>query len=592
MTPTRRSRCRSHRTTLDAVLDGRERQAALQALELHADDCEECAHALSESRALRAALDALPAPEFARSSDDAFVAAVMGRVDGDVPAAPERSPWRVAGPVALVVAAAAAVAVIARLDRSPVVETTTEVVGVSEPVAPDVNPEGNAVVTDAVTALPPVVHEASPSAAPDELAAVLDAIDSEGTYDPHAPLAATEFVHDVRSRIEGDLSAAARVLLAGRETPRRAALAARLLGPGADYRDRDLLTEAIGSVGAPAAFALADRGGSGVERLWRVALGDDEAARLAQTTLCLLAGEGDADRSPFERMPRSTPLSIVAPVVAADRSNGATRALDEFLASGDPIWLSVLIEHDLCLGAIDDAVSGRVRSRDHRRMLAVIARSGATSAVDFVVASMERGEIEAVDTLAALPCDVVLEHLVEATKAGLLRADIEESAWRALARAGATEIEALVIGWRPERSRDIAVILDALVRAGTLGPEDGARASARELVISLAALDGADPRVRVAALLHVSSSTDAGVVLSDVELEHLEHLLAAPDLDVAAAAWLVRAADETRAAAAPTNVRRALDRGGDPSVRLLRVARALDRDRAVAARHARGSATL
>jgi hypothetical protein len=175
---------------------------------------------------------------------------------------------------------------------------------------------------------------------------------------------------------------------------------------------------------------------------------------------------------------------------------------------------------------------------------------------------------------------------------GLIRADIEESAWRALVRADVTEFAVQVAGWQSERGRDIDVVLDALVRSETLAPESDERASARELVVSLAALDGVDPRVRVAALLHVSSSADADVVLSGVELEHLEHLLTALDLEVAAAAWMIRAADAGHPAAAPTNVRRALDRGGDPSVRLLRVARALDRDRATAARQARSGATL
>ena len=46
MSPTKRSRCRSHRATLDAVLDGRERLAALQSLELHAESCMACAGAL------------------------------------------------------------------------------------------------------------------------------------------------------------------------------------------------------------------------------------------------------------------------------------------------------------------------------------------------------------------------------------------------------------------------------------------------------------------------------------------------------------------------------------------------------------------
>lgn len=275
MTPARRSRCRSHRVTLDAVLDGRDRLAALQELELHARDCADCARALEESRTLRVALDALPGPQFDRASDDAFVAGVLGRIGGMDVAPAGRSSRPVLRRVGMIALAAAAAAVaLILVDRPAPVEdaVTAGPVEINGPAAI----EGSA-ATGTEEYLPPVIRSASSATPTDELIAVLDTAASERSFDPRVATSAGSFLHEVRASVDGDLASAARsiVLAAGQTADddelQRAALAARLLGVTADYRDRELLAGAVEFIGAPAAFALADRGGPGIERLWEIA---------------------------------------------------------------------------------------------------------------------------------------------------------------------------------------------------------------------------------------------------------------------------------------------------------------------------------
>ncbi|MEO0664052.1 MAG: hypothetical protein AAFZ87_21185, partial [Planctomycetota bacterium] len=52
------------------------------ALDAHAAGCARCTAAVREARALRRMLDALAEPTVTRADDDAFVDAVLGRLDG------------------------------------------------------------------------------------------------------------------------------------------------------------------------------------------------------------------------------------------------------------------------------------------------------------------------------------------------------------------------------------------------------------------------------------------------------------------------------------------------------------------------------
>ncbi|MEM9803389.1 MAG: hypothetical protein AAGA20_23930, partial [Planctomycetota bacterium] len=132
MSHARTRHCRAHRATLDAIVDGREQTDALQALELHAESCPRCAALLAESRALRAALDALPAPAFDRANDDAFVARVFEAID-----ATDRSAVRASrSPRLAIVTAAAATAAAAAAAAALLL-----VLGVREPVVVTVTPE-------------------------------------------------------------------------------------------------------------------------------------------------------------------------------------------------------------------------------------------------------------------------------------------------------------------------------------------------------------------------------------------------------------------------------------------------------------------
>jgi hypothetical protein len=341
----------------------------------------------------------------------------------------------------------------------------------------------------------------------------------------------------------------------------------------ADYRDRELLAGAVESIGAPAALALADRGGPGIERLWEIAAEENDGAEIARATLRELVLVGDPSRDPSRGVPRATPVGLVAPIVSASLENGAALSLSHYLATGDEVWLAALLSHDRRDEAIVELLSKGVRRRDRARTLQVVERAGAAGATDFVGLCLEHGESGAVDALAAIPGDGPLELMVGFARSGGLDDAAEERAWRALVTVDASRIAATAERWSREAERvdDVEVVLDALVRADV---------DARSLLVQLAALDAVGGRTRVTALLHIAATDGADITLRSGDVERLRTLQGSREVDVAAAAWVVHGLDPTVRVSAPPAVRAALERDGDPAVRLVRVSRALTRQRA------------
>lgn len=592
MTPSRRSRCRSHRKTLDAVLDGRAAQDARQALELHAADCEECSRALDESLAMRAALDALPAPEPDRAAEDAFVDAVMKRIDRDGTAswgAPPVMRRRRAASIATWSAAAAlaAAAVLATVFlREPDADPEPDVAPRIAALPPGSGTDGSvdeALVEGDVAAtstLPPVVLETGQVAARDELDALLAEITAAAAFDPSSPGDAGALLSAVRSSLSGEVAPAARAILAEDPPSPRAALAARLLGPAADHRDRDLLVAAVETLGAPAALALADRGAPGIGRLWSLAAEDaGDSASVARTTLRALV----AAESAVGRAPQNVPIEVVAPILASHPVEGASVAVEGFVASGERAWLAALVAHPAASDAV--AALARVssaRERGRGRLLQAIRATGAAGAAVYVVEALARGDERAVDALVALPVEVALEHLVEATVERRLRAELEERAWCALARREGNAIAGVASSWAPTRPEDVERLVDAIVRSNATDGDEGVEVV--RLLVRLAALDAVDPRVRSAGLLHASVRGGESGTRTSADAKLLAALRSSSDVEVAAAAWLF----ESDPAEPPPEVGRALARsGGDVTVRHLRVVRALERERSDAGRRAR-----
>ncbi|MEM9382595.1 MAG: hypothetical protein AAGB93_21765, partial [Planctomycetota bacterium] len=399
MTPSRRSRCRAHRSTLDAVLDGRVAQEARQALELHAADCESCARALDESLSLRAALDALPTPEPDRASEDAFVDAVMGRIDRAASAgpAPVDSGRRAAAIAAWSVAAGlVAAALLAWITlRAPASksgpeqgpgrgpETAQRIAALAPEAGPRaagpraLGPRGRGPAgAQAASALPPVVLETQGVVGRNDLEAALADLGEGSSFDPAALDDAGPFLASVRGRVDGDVAPAARAILAEIPPSGHAPRAGRGRGPPAHPPDRDRLVDAIDTVGAPAAIALVDRGMPGVRRLWAVAAGEGvEAVPIARATLRALVVEG---RSVSARVPSDVPLEIVAPILSSHPTEGASVALEGFLETGDPSWLAALESHPRSSDAVAERARARVgpRERDRELLLRAIRSTG------------------------------------------------------------------------------------------------------------------------------------------------------------------------------------------------------------------------
>ncbi|MEM9802274.1 MAG: hypothetical protein AAGA20_18250 [Planctomycetota bacterium] len=442
-----------------------------------------------------------------------------------------------------------------------------------EPVELAEVPAPAPVVLDEVAALPPVLRATEATADAEQLAAALDEVAVALRFDPASPESAEDFARAVRRRVDGDVAPAARELL---DDPTCSAIAARLLGVTADVRDRDLLARSVADVGAPAALALADRGEPGLRRLWSMAAAVDSTpdAGVARSALLAVARFVDDDREIVRAAPVDAPAALVAPIVTASHERGATRAVTGFLDGGEDAWLEALAGRPDAADAVATELDANPRERE--RALDLVARHGDERCLSFVLSCLRTEERGAGAALAALPVDPTVDAILELARRGRLREEVEESAWRALAFDGSESLLAAIEtrATEPRSASDLDAVLDALMRADVLAVGDDV--SARELLLALCEVDAIDVEVRALALLYVAESTRDDGEMTSTEALRLTALRASYDVELAAAAWIAQARDPEVRATAPTAVRTALEREAPPSVRLLRVARALE----------------
>ncbi|MEL6429296.1 MAG: hypothetical protein AAFR54_08965 [Planctomycetota bacterium] len=602
--------CASMRPLLREVMDGAASFDRTDALDAHAAGCARCTAALREARALRRMLDALAEPTVTRADDDAFVDAVLGRLDG-ADAIGERR--RGIGPVrllrgALAVGAAAALAAVlwptadgegnsettgvARVEDAsaaadpvgdaaapiaePVAEFGAESVAESgsEPVpepVPGPAPDADAALEGETGALAVEFDLPQEDVDPELFALALEESARQLDFEPHTAADAREYAARVQSTLGTSPRRAARAWLASHApSPRLDALSARVLGPGADFRDRRLLERSLERTGAAGRWAVAAQGSTGVQSLWRAAA-DDPASRSVLVALVRERGSEAVDLAP-----RGVATALVADVARAAASEPAERLLARFLETGDGAWRSAWRASKEAPGALVDALPKNARraSDDELQRLALaLCDAPRAEGLDVALEGLLRGDAAgtaAAEALAALGGTGGAEALIGATRSGRLAAATEDAAWRAMLLAAP---DALVRATAEDDAFDLGV--DAVLRQ-----TDGRRAlwdGALAFLVATAEHGLADDGARVRALLAIAQ---LGAVRPAPELRaRIERLQDEASSGVAAAAWLARLALGAPEREAPPAVRATVAQGGPVSVVHLRLERALRRAR-------------
>ncbi|MEL6714793.1 MAG: hypothetical protein AAFP86_13510, partial [Planctomycetota bacterium] len=366
--------CASMRPLLREVMDGAASFDRTEALNAHAAGCARCDAALREARALRRMLDGLAEPTVTRADDDAFVDAVLGRLDGVEAGSVRR---RGSGPVLLlrgVLAVGAAAALALVLWPTPGGDADSETTDIArvEDTAEPTDPARGGI--DSIADSPagslagslagspagstagstagsndehaqdtdlPLEGEPDPAALrvefdlpqedvdPELYALALEESARDLGFEPHTAPDAREYAARVQSTLGTSPRRAARAWLASHApSPRLDALSARVLGPGADLRDRRLLERSLERTGAAGRWAVAAQGSTGVQSLWRAAA-DDPASRSVLVALVRERGSEAVDLAP-----RGVATALVADVARTAASEPAERLLARFLETG------------------------------------------------------------------------------------------------------------------------------------------------------------------------------------------------------------------------------------------------------------------
>ena len=590
--------CADRRAALREIADGHATLATSESMREHAAGCERCASELRMAERLRRMLDGLVAPESTRADEDAFVASVLGRLDA-APAPSRRRPGpRPAAADSATRAApiAAALALVTLggaegpdggVDRAAASapEAGSPEAGSPEAVSDEavsdeaVSDEDRPADGSAGAPAPPAHLSAAPSidlgpgAQPvdmDAFAAAVGEASGATGFEPDATGDPAPFLAALESRFGGDPRRAARRVLRGDAPSDLDGAAARILGSASDLQDRALLERTLDRTGPAGLRATAQRGPAGVEAVWRIASADDALAGEARALLAGLTVAGDGP-DPLDHVPAGTPAEAIVAVAAASPA-GAAGHLDRWLATGDGVWLELFDaapSADAALASLLDRP--RVRT-DEGRVLAALRRRPIAEGVEPTMDALRSGAPGAPETLARLAVVGGAEALIGATRSGLLRTRVEDSAWASMIAEAPRAILAAAAD-----DGDLEVALESLARCAGASELDG---GGLDLALTGAEDVTRPERLRELALIVVASREPAA---ADDDLASPRSRAGAlredGSVDVAAAAWLAWIRLGGVPGAAPPEIARALARGGPPSVARLRLGRAIARVR-------------
>lgn len=541
--------CKASRDALDAVTDGRADFGVRDGLERHAASCAPCARELSEALLLRRLLETLSEPEATRIGEDAFVEAIMNRIDGPASVKTGRpSPLLLVGAAVAVAAAAALIVAIWSSFDSVAPSNAARDESVAAAPAGDAPPAFTKEAESDRTA-PHTAPEPLP--VPPDLVVFRAALSGAALATGFAhedTVSVSVFSREVSSRYDGDLAPAARALLFESETTDFTRLAARLLGPRADARDRRLLLQSMERCGAASAWALVDRGRTGTTELWRLATAPAPDAlkpapvqtdRATARKVLLEAAElGRLDRG-FPRAIQRDP-ALAAALTSVSKGGAADRLLDEFLRSGDAAWFDAWVAHDDRAGALGTAIKQHTPRRTTRVRCARLIRAiGAVAPTDdaalaLVVDGLDRGIAESAPALARLDGPDPARALLDASHFGLLKDHVEDAAWRAMIDADSDRLLAALFEDESSTNEYCSTLYSAVLRISS----DGLNAGTRAVLIGLATRESVDASIRARTLILLAASPAENELVNARTREALSDLRRHDAPSVAAGAWL------------------------------------------------------
>lgn len=576
--------CKEWREPLRAWSDGHASLDSREALETHAASCPACAAELRVVRRLRSLLDGAAEAELTRAGEDTFLEGVFARIDGEPsapvapPSASERGPARLAL-VTLVTAAAAALLLWLRAGPSRIGPTSS----LTEPPAETRTAVASAPADSTMSR--DSRDEPAQSAGPRELVLedvprTLDAQSfdralrgalARSAFDPSAPGQLEELLTELGDLEPAEVKLHVRRLARDPREPGLRAAALRLLGPGADARDRALIDEQLEDAGAPAAWALLDVGERGAAALWRAASGDPDHDRTAAALGVLLTASRHADDDPILLAPRRTDAALVARVAIARPGRTASDLLARFLDRGETPWLDAWAAHPDAAEALRArAERGATRRDAGHRLVQAASRHAAPALLPLVMDGLRADQGDAPAALARLLPYGGARALLGALESGRLSSDIEERAWNAALESDERRLFDAAVAHRALR-RAVNVTARATSDAGLSAPA--------QRMLAWIAASSADEGTRVDALLHLAlqgGERGESAAAEDL-LEILEPLRDDRAPRIAAAAWMAWGAWGGSLLEAPREIVDALHRGGPPTALHARVVRAVRR---------------
>ncbi|QDV07927.1 hypothetical protein Poly30_34630 [Planctomycetes bacterium Poly30] len=598
MTAARLRGCRAYRGPLDEIFDGLASMETRHAVEAHAETCSVCAVELRASQGVRRWIDSSPEAEPHAEAEEAFVRDVFGRIDAMESGSPptresigKRSwTWRLVTAATVTAATVAAAAALLLLMR---------------PEKRALEPSSSTDIPDAISArteVPVAVRQAAveqtlPDPAPVDLAALEAALRglTADSIRPEADLRTRVGLAPITERFGFDAAQrGARAVLTNVDRVELHPVAARLLGPRADLRDRRLLLRTLSTTGLAGALALAERGPSGLVCLWDLAASDspdDEELRLLAVRALKFRSEAGEDPLPSPLDPTRHP-AVAAELIAASGEGAAARLLDLFLADGREEWMNAWLttsERDRALAAVlrgqptrnqprnqpSGQRSGRAGDQTLRKLLAIEAAHHAPG-LDFVIQALECGERSAAATLASLPGRAPAAALLVASCAGHLSSEIEDLAWSSLATAQPYALLDLMLESHGAVQDPAATVISSLALILEACPD------ARRVLV----LAGLEPELTEAdrtRALSLAFDADAdvewGTLLDASTRARLRELTASGEAPLAAASWMACDRLGELPPEADPDILRALARKSTGSVRHLRVTRAIEKAR-------------
>lgn len=601
MSPAPSLRCRSHRRAMLDLIDGVDSVEERERLVAHAEGCGRCFTELTRARELRRRIDSADEPEISAASEAAFIEQVMLGIDAAESQRTQRHPAgirrplpfaRPLGAVALAAAAAAAFFMLyPRTERTPARAPEIAVAAPEEMAQAEPQPRMSVAPSLAFGASTPSIEQAD-FVRLLEAASSANPFDPKGDVDSEAWLAALQAAAMHEGVSHGTLTKAARRLLRRDVDSPFALLAARLLGPRADLRDRRLLIETLPRTGSAGAFALCERGDAGFKLLWKSATeshGREGSAAATQQSIeqALIQWGASGHPALLDDVDLSLNVPLASTLIAQTGRFAARRLLEQFLSNGDPRWLDPWQAASRNSEDLSDFFEGTAwgpRNLRAKRLLTAVEHAAFAPGLDFAVEALSQGAGAA--ALVALPGDEALAALMNAARAGLLRSGAEDRAWALFAQERSDDIVAFAIEKGAMGAERAAFVLSRLAVVAASHP------AARWTLVELGLCAELETEDRVRALL---LATEAGPAEEDdleAEREHLgapfgprlDALTDSPEAELGAAAYLALWYLIGEDALTDSPLSKTLSRSGTLAVQHLRVVRELQRTRAVAAR--------